>query len=59
MGGVESPVYSFQFYPEGYPSVAEAQFRAIVNSMARIVVDNRFDRKTTEEFSQTLYPLFV
>lgn len=59
MGGVESPIYTFQFFPEGYPSVAEAQIKAIVNSMARIVVDNRFDRKTTEEFSQTLYPLFV
>lgn len=59
MGGEESAIYTFQFFPEGYPSDAEAQIKAIVNSMARIVVSNRFDRDTTEKFSQTLYPLFA
>ena len=59
MGGEECPVLTFQFFPEGYPTEAEDQMKAIVNSMARIVVDSRFDREMTEKFSQTLYPLFV
>ncbi len=59
MGGEAADIYTYQFFPEGYPSDAEARIKAIVNSMARIVVDNRFDRDTTEKFSQTLYPLFA
>lgn len=59
MGGEESPIYTFQFFPDGYPEDAENRMKEIVNSMARIVVDNRFSRDTTEKFSQTFYPLFV
>lgn len=59
MGGKESGVYTYQFLPEDYPFDTVDQFRAIINSMASIVVASRFDRKTTESFSQTLYPLFA
>lgn len=59
MGGEESDVYTYQFLPEDYPFDTIDQFKAIVNSMASIVVASRFDRKTTESFSQTLYPLFA
>ena len=59
MGGRESPISTFEFLPEGYPHETMAQFKSIVNSMANIVVASRFDRETTEGFSQTLYPLFA
>lgn len=59
MGGEESPIYTFQFFPEGYPTDTENRMKAIVNSMASIVVDSRLGRDTTEKFSQTLYPMFV
>ena len=59
MGGVESSIYTFKFYPEGYPSDTEDKMKSIINSMASTVVASRFDRKTTESFSKTLYPLFA
>lgn len=59
MGGIESPISTFEFMPENYPHETMAQFKSIVNSMASIVVASRFDRETTEGFSQTLYPLFA
>lgn len=59
MGGKESPINTFEFLPDGYPSETMDQFKSIVNSMASIVVASQFDRKTTESFSQTLYPLFT
>lgn len=59
MGGNESDIYTFQFLPDDYPDETVEQFKSIVNSMASIVVSSGFDRKTTEGFSQTLYPLFV
>lgn len=59
MGGEESDIYTYQFLPEDYPFETIDQFKSIVNSMASIVVASHFDRKTTESFSQTLYPLFA
>lgn len=59
MGGKESPITTFEYLPKDYPSETMAQFKSIVNSMASIVVASRFDRETTEGFSQTLYPLFA
>ena len=59
MGGKESPIHTFEFMPDDYPYETMEQFKSIVNSMASIVVASRFDRKTTESFSQTLYPLFA
>ncbi len=59
MGGEESGIYTFEFYPEGYPSETEAKMKSIVNSMASTVVASRLDRKTTESFSRTFYPLFA
>ncbi len=59
MGGKESPISTFEFLPENYPYETMARFKSIVNSMASIVVASRFDRQTTEGFSETLYPLFA
>lgn len=59
MGGVESPIYTFKYYPENYPSETESKMKEILNSMASTVVASRFDRKTTESFSKTFYPLFA
>lgn len=59
MGGSPSVIYSYQFLPDDYPFETIDQFKTIVDSMASIVVASGFDRKTTDMFSQTLYPLFA
>lgn len=59
MGGIRSTIYTYCICPETYSMPLEKQLKSRLNQLAGLVVQHRLSPAHTQDFSKSLYPLFV